>query len=261
MGKPVMKFLMVGVNVIFWAFGGTLLGVGIWMAVDPGAFDGLEASGMDDAMWAAIVYTMIGVGAFVFLVGFLGCCGATREGGKAIMLKLYIALVSVVLLAEVVIIILTAIFWSSIDDNVRTEMTSAVKTEYQGPEATDGVSVSWNKMQYEWQCCGSNNYKDYQGSEYVTDPILTPVPYTCCVYKSGSDYNEKESGVLDLDKCMNEARGYTYNGPYIYLNGRGCYWELEYFIDQNAAIIIGVTCGVIGLQILGIIFSCCIMKD
>jgi len=255
-----MKFLMIGVNVIFWAVGGALLGIGIWLAVDPEAFDSMDASGMDDAMWAAVVYTMIGVGAGVFLIGFLGCCGAWKK--RSIMLKLYIGLVSVIMIAEIVIIILTAIFWTSIDDTVKNDMRNDVQIKYKGPdENEDGISQSWNKMQYKWKCCGSYNFTDYKGSDY-TDKNPYPVPWTCCVFKDDSDYDNRESVENEIE-CMKEAAGYNYPNTlgYKYLNARGCYNELSSFFDQNAAIIIGVTCGVIGLQILGIIFACCIMND
>lgn len=54
-----------------------MLGLGIWMAVDPAALDSLgAASGMNNEMWAIAVYTFIGIGALVFLLGFLGCWGA-----------------------------------------------------------------------------------------------------------------------------------------------------------------------------------------
>jgi len=259
-----MKFLMIGVNVIFWAVGGALLGIGIWLAVDPEAFDSMDASGMDDAMWAAVVYTMIGVGAGVFLIGFLGCCGAWKK--KSIMLKLYIGLVSVVMIAEVVIIILTAIFWTSIDDTVKNDMRTDVQTKYIGPnddDNDDGITQSWNKMQHKWKCCGSYNFTDYRNSTYAAEHPTEPVPWTCCVFKSDSDYDNRDS-VLNEAQCYAEARNtveYPRDDPYEFLNARGCYNELSSFFDQNAAIIIGVTCGVIGLQILGIIFACCIMND
>ena len=52
------------------------------MAVDDEAFNTLNIlnpQGMDYPVWKAAVYSMIGVGAFVFLVGFLGWAGACCE--------------------------------------------------------------------------------------------------------------------------------------------------------------------------------------
>lgn len=259
-----ISFLFIGTNTIFWAFGGTMLGVGIWMAVDPNAFDGLNATGMDDAMWAACVYTMIAVGALVFLLGFLGCFGAKRGGkGKSnTMLKIYNILVSVIILAEIVIIILAAVFWSNINEGVEKQMYDDVHNKYEGPASKDGLTDSWNKMQYKWKCCGSYNFTDYKLSKYANTTGSDAVPYTCCVYKPGEKYDSIDS-VLNPVGCVEEARGYIYDPTksYEFLNARGCFDAMSDVFSTNAAIIIGVTCGFLGLQILGMIFACIIMRD
>lgn len=76
------------VDVVNQAIGATMLGVGIWLAVDPDADEILNvvsSAGMDDDVWAATVYTTIAVGAFLFLVGFLGCCGVWGDGKKPLL--------------------------------------------------------------------------------------------------------------------------------------------------------------------------------
>ncbi len=59
--------------------GGAILGIGIWVAVDDEAFDTLgitNPDGMNDPLWAGMVYTSIAVGALIFLVGTFGWAGA-----------------------------------------------------------------------------------------------------------------------------------------------------------------------------------------
>lgn len=66
-----------------------MLGLGIWMAVDPAALNDLgavESAGMDNEMWAIAVYTFIAIGALVFLLGFLGCWGACVSESSSIAL-------------------------------------------------------------------------------------------------------------------------------------------------------------------------------
>ena len=53
-----------------------MLGVGIWVAVGGDSFKQLVSS--DPAIFNA-VYIIIAVGALLFVVGFLGCCGAIKE--------------------------------------------------------------------------------------------------------------------------------------------------------------------------------------
>jgi len=259
-----IKFLMFAANVVFWAVGGTLLGVGIWLAVDETALDGMNvagSAGMNDTMWAAVVYTMIGVGSGVFLLGFLGCVGAMKaeKGGKNIFLKLYSSLINLIFLAELVIIILCAIFWSSINTGIRDSMTEDVKKNYINETSTDVLSISWNKMQPRWTCCGGLNYYDYHGSNYQINTGL-PVPWTCCKMKPGTK-GDKIEDVQSVVICRAEGALAPANGRnFTSLNDQGCYDGLKNMIDDNATIVLIITCVFLGLQVVGLIFSCLLMK-
>jgi hypothetical protein len=57
------------------------LGVGIWFKVDKNINSYFDVVDVDtqDPYFDYAVYVLIGFGAFVFLVGFCGCCGAIRE--------------------------------------------------------------------------------------------------------------------------------------------------------------------------------------
>lgn len=253
-----LSFLMFAVNICFWVMGGAMLGVGIWLAVDPNAGEILGiagANGMDDSLYWASVYMMIGIGAGVFLVGFLGCVGALRAGKKHnIFLRLYFIIVKLIIITEFICIILIAVFWGSLNDTVRDEMYNDVHTSYVNETSSDFYSNSWNRMQVEWKCCGSSNYSDYRNSLYSNSNNET-VPSTCCVMNEGTDI------VKNLTACRIEA-GWDYSESisYQYLNANGCFYALTSFVDENAAIIIGVTCGFIGLQLLGSIMACILMK-
>lgn len=57
--------------------GGTcLLGVGIWVMVDPTGFREIIAA---NPLLVTGVYILLAMGGLLFLLGFLGCCGAVRE--------------------------------------------------------------------------------------------------------------------------------------------------------------------------------------
>jgi len=259
-----LSILMFLINITFWVMGGAMLGVGIWLAVDPNAADilGLAgAAGMDDGLYWGAVYMMIGIGAGVFLVGFLGCVGALRAGkGGNLFLKLYFLLVKLIIITEIICIILIAVFWSSLNDSVRQSMYDDLVTEYKSEDGTDFYSESWNRMQVEWKCCGSFNHADYKNSSWYTQNLNRVIPRTCCKMNPGTT-GEKDSDVANLPACRLEAIS---NSPdvstYTNLHPTGCYDALFSFLDENSAIIIGVTCGFIGLQLLGSILSCILMK-
>jgi len=258
-----LEIFFVAVNVIFWAIGGTMLGLGIWLAVDPNAFDALNivgSAGMNDALYSTAVYMMIGIGAGVFLIGFLGCCGAMSNDdctGKNVALKIYFVLVKLILIAEITSIVLVAIFWGSINDTIRDEMYNDVRYQYRGENETDGYSNSWNKMQIRWKCCGSNNYDDYKESNFYWTTSL-PVPWSCCkmTYKGNTIYD-----VVNVAECRREgSQRYEWYNRYEFLYPYGCYEAFRNYLDRNAAIIIGVTCGFIGLQLVGSIIACLMMR-
>jgi hypothetical protein len=93
--------------------------------------DLIEDNPMDDPLWSAAVYTVIAIGAFVFLLGFLGCCGACTQNSCMLCAVSfscseiadyyfvfcrfqYQIIVSIVLVAEVVCVILMIVFKSDV---------------------------------------------------------------------------------------------------------------------------------------------------
>lgn len=55
--------------------GTAILGIGIWTEIDPGQFDAF----LGNSGYALPAKILIAAGAFVMVVGFLGCCGAIKE--------------------------------------------------------------------------------------------------------------------------------------------------------------------------------------
>lgn len=75
------RFLFCLSNVLFafcrYQLGGSfLLGVGVWVLVDPTGFREIVAT---NPLLFTGVYIILGMGGMLFLLGFLGCCGAIRE--------------------------------------------------------------------------------------------------------------------------------------------------------------------------------------
>jgi len=263
MALGLIKFLMVTTNIVFWLIGGTLLGLGIWMAVDDNAFQALaiaNSAGMNDDMWAAAVYTMIGVGALVFLLGFLGCVGAMKASGpgRNCLLRLYFVLVKLIIIAEIVCVVLIAIFWTSINDEIRDGMQNDVREKYVNETSDDGITTAWNKIQVSWKCCGGVNYRDYIGSKY-RDNYPHSVPWTCCVMEKGSK-GDSIDDVVNVVICRLEGNLPLTGNPFTNLHSKGCYDGLRDFIDENSIIFIAVLCTFIGLEILGLVFSCMLIK-
>lgn len=63
--------------------GAAILGVGVWVKVDSGSLlgflDSVEGAPPELSQLANVAYLLIGVGAVLLVIGFLGCCGAVKE--------------------------------------------------------------------------------------------------------------------------------------------------------------------------------------
>ena len=72
----------------FQLAGGAVLGIGLWMKLDEKIVNYLTVVNIDqsDPLIDHAAWLFIVVGAFVFFVGFLGCCGALRGSQSMLFL-------------------------------------------------------------------------------------------------------------------------------------------------------------------------------
>ena len=63
--------------------GACLLGIGIWVMVDPTGFREIVAA---NPLLITGAYILLAMGGLLFLLGFLGCCGAVRENKCLLLL-------------------------------------------------------------------------------------------------------------------------------------------------------------------------------
>ena len=72
----------------FQLAGGGLLGIGIWMKLDETIVNYLHVVNVagSDPLLDHAATLFIAVGGFVFLVGFLGCCGALRKNQACLII-------------------------------------------------------------------------------------------------------------------------------------------------------------------------------
>lgn len=255
-GASCLKVLMFIFNGLFFVFGAALLGIGIWLRVDPNISEKFNeiAVGTDDMFMAATIVVIV-IGAMIFLIGFFGCCGACTE--NSCMLCTFIVFISIIFVLEIVAAILAGVFHKELGTSLRDEMAQQA-IQHVEPINTNGTndatSLAWHRMQEDLKCCGGNDYSDYKNSSHFNTPA-NRLPKTCCLLTNDDAENPM---VKDWPACQNE---YTTDNPGVELFADGCYTSLVDWLESKAMILVGVAIGVAVLQIMGLIFACCLRRE
>jgi hypothetical protein len=252
-----LNFVFYGINFVFCLVGGTMLGVGIWMSVDPDAEEAFQMAGLNEDLYWTSVYFMITVGCLVLIVSVIGLLGAYNSKKFKGALFAFIGIVCLILILELILLIITGVFWDSIDTGTQDEMRTEVQTLYVDEYSTDPISVKWNNMQIDWKCCGSRDYNDYDDSNYKRN-TSQEVPWTCCVmHEDGRTLDD----VVSLDACRYEATA-EFDGiaRSEYLHTKGCYSGLKDFLENNSILMIVLTCVFIAIEIGGLVIAFLLLR-
>ncbi|KAJ0050592.1 hypothetical protein NL108_005005, partial [Boleophthalmus pectinirostris] len=209
--------------------GAIILAVGIWVKVDSGSLMSLLGNikgappGLDQL--SNVSYLLIGVGAVLLLIGFLGCCGAVRE--SRCMLLTFFSIVLIIFLIEVAAAIVLLVFEdlaASLIDGLEDEVRKDITENYGKDEH---ITDLWNATMMQFKCCGFKNYTDFDESPFVTTFSLYPT--TCC-----------NSTELLGDTCSKTGAGLSMVP--------GCFQRLIDFIKENSIIVAGVALGIAALE-------------
>jgi len=269
-GATCAKYLLCLFNFAFFVVGSAVLCIGIWLAVDKNSFIHLtrystfnggvknEVYGIVEELTEPTVieqgaYILIAAGAFIFIISFLGYCGAIKE--SRVLLTAYGIFIVIIALLQVAAIVLAAVYKSHAENHTREFFLHTLKKYYTTKERRDAVTLSWDFMMAELKCCGVNGFEDFQSAEefskYANGQV---VPETCCKLK---DYTQSDKDQLFVpvdENCIN-APSITNSNM-----NKGCYDTVNTWITEHLNIVIGTAVAVIGVQILGIIFAFCLCK-
>ncbi|XP_053119565.1 tetraspanin-18 isoform X2 [Hemicordylus capensis] len=212
-----MKYLMFVFNFFIFLGGTCLLGVGIWVIVDPTGFREIVATNPLLFMGAYIVLAM---GAMLFLLGFLGCCGAIRE--NKCLLLFFFMFILLIFLAELSAAILAFIFRENL---TREFFTKELKKHYQRNNESDVFSSTWNSVMITFGCCGVNGPDDFESA-----PHFQQVPEACCQRNPQS----RKGAFVNEEDCLMGKDMYQ----------QGCYTVIlnsfETYVYLAGALAIGV---------------------
>lgn len=160
-----IKYLMFAFNFLFWLLGCAILGVGIWLRVDPNVAQYVNHA-EDFSIFYTLAYALITIGIIIMIIGFLGCCGAIRE--SQCMLGAFFLLLFIIFAILLGFGIWAVVERDTLKEQVGNMMTRAVK-DY---ETNDSSKKFMDTIQNAFHCCGASG----GGMDYIN---TVKVPESC----------------------------------------------------------------------------------
>ncbi|CAH1787315.1 unnamed protein product [Owenia fusiformis] len=271
-GAKCSKFMLIVFNFIFWLSGAALLGIGIWLRVDPTILklQDLISISTDDQYLNYIAYFLIGVGAFVFLVGFLGCCGAIKE--SRCMLGMYIFFMVLIMGAEIAAGVLAIVYKAQIEKELNKSLATEIKEKF---EETNAIGAAMGYTQLYFDCCGVSGQADYVNSKFSNMTSR----YDCCGVEGVETYNNSlfqntTKKLYPVTCCKARTKDYAnFNNTEWedqtclagtntdLINDKGCLKALEGWFSSHATMFIGIGIGIACLELFGFIFAICLCRN
>ncbi|KAK7828953.1 hypothetical protein U0070_002183 [Myodes glareolus] len=221
--------------------GACLLGVGIWVLVDPTGFREIVAT---NPLLTTGAYIVLAMGGLLFLLGFLGCCGAVRE--NRCLLLFFFMFILVIFLVELSAAILAFIFREHL---TREFFTRELTKHYQGNNDTDVFSATWNSVMITFGCCGVNGPEDFRTASVFR--LLTPdseVPKACC----RREPQTRDGVLLSREECQ--------LGRSPFINKQGCYTVILNTFETYVYLAGAFAIGVLAIELFLMIFAMCLFR-
>ncbi|CAI5648363.1 CD63 antigen [Oreochromis niloticus] len=226
-GMKCVKYLVFFFNFIFWLCGLALIVVGIMVQVSLN-----KTLKITDPTASAAPIILIGVGVVIFFISFFGCCGAFKE--NYCMVTTFAVLLSLIVIVEIAAAIVGYVFRNKLSTIVHDSVTDMISKYKNGTrEFTEAV----DNLQQNLKCCGVNSSSDWKGFSSEGNSV----PDSCC--KNVTKGCGKGT-MTDTSKVYQE----------------GCSAALETVLKNNILWVIVAAIVIAILQLLGIVFACCLMK-
>lgn len=168
---------------------------------------------------------LIVVGILVFIIAFMGCCGALRE--STCMVLVFAVLLSFVLLLELA----AAVAAYALQDGIKDLLAEKINVTMHQYEKNEEARFAIDFMQSRLRCCGYNNYQDWNNVPFNNTHM--DVPDSCCAYL-----------VDELsDRCYGKYQ-------------EGCISRLALIVHRSALYIGTGAVAIALIQLTGIMFAC-----
>ncbi|XP_073824359.1 tetraspanin 39D [Musca autumnalis] len=223
-GVTCVKFLTFFCNLLFALSGILILLIGAMVQFNYAHYSNF----VSDHIWTAPIILMI-VGSLVAFICFMGCCGAIKENSCMILSFAILALV--VFFLEIGLGIAGYIKHTGLKQIMETQFNVTMEEYNERKDYRD----AWTLLQTELGCCGIKGPTDWE--EVFSNKTI---PSSCCQMIN-----------------LNEADACTV----AHANPNGCLQKLLDILDSKTLVLAGVVLGVAGVQLLTILFACCLYRS
>jgi len=188
------KYVLCLFNFVFFVVGSVVLCIGVWLAVDKTSFIHLtkfsqthldQGVQIDNQVRGIIrelteptvieqgAYILIAAGAFIFIISFLGYCGAIKE--SRVLLTAYGLFIIIIAVLQVAAIVLATFYIPQAEEKTKDFFQHTIRKYYTTKDRRDAVTLSWDFMQAELQCCGVDSYLDFGKAQSLSNTTEKPI--------------------------------------------------------------------------------------
>ncbi|XP_053624383.1 CD63 antigen [Plodia interpunctella] len=225
-GMSCVKYLLFLFNLLFAITGLIILIVGIRAEIKSAPYVDLA----DENFYTSGPIVLIIVGVIVFIVAFFGCCGAVKE--NHCMIVTFSVFLLIIFVAELGVGIAGYVKQKDLAANLERRLNDTIADYPNNPN----VKETFDIIQTDLQCCGVRGPEDWHNAT---------LPNSCC-----SALDIKPNGAVS--ECI-------INGPAVHKTG--CLEAIRDNMQTIAAVLGGVGLGIAIVQLLGVIFACCLARS
>ncbi|XP_049640032.1 CD63 antigen [Suncus etruscus] len=219
-----VKFLLYVILLAFCACAVGLIAVGVAaqiflnQAVSQGATAG-----------SLLPLVIIAVGAFLFLVAFVGCCGTCKENNCLVIT--FAILLSLIVVVEVAAGIAGYVF----KNEIMSEFNKSFENNMKEYRKNNKTAIFVDKLQEKFSCCGAANYSDW-----ANIMPKNQVPDSCCLNVTlgcGTDFKVED------------------------IHNEGCTETIGHWLRNSLQVVAEAALGIAAVEVLGVVFACLLVKS
>ncbi|XP_035205815.1 CD63 antigen-like [Stegodyphus dumicola] len=212
-GMSCIKYLMFVFNFIFVVCGIALIAIGAVV------INTKDFTVFLDSKYVTAPTILIIVGCIIFVVAFLGCCGAVKENHCMVMT--FGILLFIIFVIEIAGGIAAYVNRSGFEDFLKANMNSSIEQQKK-----DAIKI-WDEIQTKWHCCGVDD-----ASDYIKNDVN--ISQSCCK--------------PEIMLTCTEDLAYK----------KGCFKEMYEHIKGIIGKVGGVAIGIAVVELIGVIFAWCL---